>query len=239
MKTENKLSKRTVVSLIICLVMIPLTIAASVKMGGRKYYLSSMLIIIYTMIPFFIRFEHRKPKAREMVVIAVMCAIAVASRAAFIMVPNFKPMTAIIMITGIAFGAEAGFLSGAISAFVSNFIFGQGPWTPWQMFAYGVAGMLAGLLCSKGIIPKKKVQLAIFGFLAVMLIVGPLLDTCALFTMSNTIDPAFTKSVYLAGIPVNAVHAVATLLTMLIFSEPMLDKLDRIKIKYGMMEDEI
>jgi energy-coupling factor transport system substrate-specific component len=68
-----------------------------------------------------------------------MCGIAITSRAIFIWLPHFKPMTAIIIITGIAFGTESGFLAGTISEFVSNFIFGQGPWTQWQMFALGIA----------------------------------------------------------------------------------------------------
>lgn len=236
---KNKLSKRTLLSIFIILILVPATILVAWKLGDRKYYLASVLIIIYTMIPFFMVFERRKPKARELVVIAVMCAIAVASRTAFIMLPHFKPMTAIIIITGIAFGAEAGFLTGAVSGFVSNFIFGQGPWTPWQMFAYGIAGFLAGLLYQKGVLKKDKIPLCIFGALCIMLIVGPLLDTCAIFTMSSNIEGIGIKAVYLSGLPVNAVHAVATALTLFLVSKPMFEKLDRIKLKYGMMEDEV
>ena len=83
-------------------------------------------------------FEDRKPQAREVLLIAVMAAIAVVGRMAFFMLPQFKPVTAIVIITGISLGAEAGFLTGAVAGFVSNFFFGQGPWTPWQMFAFGI-----------------------------------------------------------------------------------------------------
>lgn len=138
------------------LIAAPATLLAAWRFGNRKYYLSSLLLIVYAMLPFFIRFEHRKPQARELVTIAVMSAVAVASRAAFIMVPFFKPITGIIMITGMALGPEAGFLTGAVSGFVSNFIFGQGPWTPWQMFAFGVAGFLAGVLAKKGWLSAEK-----------------------------------------------------------------------------------
>lgn len=144
---------------------------------GRVYYLASVLIILYTMVPFFLVFEHRKPQARELVVLAVLCAIAVASRAAFKMIDHFKPMTAIIMISGMAFGPEAGFLVGAVSGFSSNFLFGHGPWTPWQMFAFGTAGFLAGALYRLGWLSKKRLPLSLFGFFAVLLLVGPLLDT--------------------------------------------------------------
>jgi energy-coupling factor transport system substrate-specific component len=234
---KKRLSRRTVVSLFIILILAPLTIIICWKLGDRKYYIASVLIIFYTMVPFFTMFENRRPQARELTVIAVLCVIAVVSRAAFIMLPHFKPMTAIIIIAGVTFGAEAGFLTGAVSGFASNFIFGQGPWTPWQMFAYGMAGLIAGLLYNKGLLSKKPVRLSIFGALVVMLVVGPLLDTCALFTMSAMINTTVASGVYLAGLPVNAVHASATVLTLLFLSKPMFEKLDRIKCKYGLLED--
>lgn len=235
-REENKgITRRTIVAIFLILIVVPATIYLGWRLGDRKYYITSLLIILYTVIPFFLVFEKRKPQPRELVVIAVMCAIAVVSRTAFIWLPHFKPMTAIIIITGIAFGAESGFLTGAVSGFVSNFIFGQGPWTPWQMFAYGIAGFLAGLLSRKGLLKKKRLSLCIFGGSVVMLVVGPLLDTCALFTMTSVITKESAVSVYLSGLPVNAVHATATVLTLLM-SEPMFEKLDRIKMKYGMME---
>ena len=172
-----------------------------------------------------------------------MSAVAVASRAAFIMVPFFKPLTGIVMITGMALGPEAGFLTGAVSGFVSNFIFGQGPWTPWQMFAFGVAGFLAGVLAKKGwLTAEKRLPAGLFGGICVLLLIGPILDTCSLFTMSTEITAASAAGIYLAGLPVNAVHAFATFLTVFFLGKPIEEKLDRIKVKYGMMggdEDEI
>src|SRR5690606_9923266 len=118
-----------------------LTIAAGIYLlNDRKYYVISLLIITYSMLPFAMVFEKRKPQARELIVIAVLCAIAVAGRAAFFMVPQFKPVVAIVIIAGITLGAESGFLVGVMTGFVSNFFFGQGPWTPWQMFCFGVIG---------------------------------------------------------------------------------------------------
>ncbi|MEA4853699.1 MAG: ECF transporter S component [Christensenella sp.] len=236
MSPKRRFLGRTVLSFFIIMVAIPLTIWFGWKYGDRSYYITSLLIIAYLMIPFFLVFEKRKPQAREIVVLAVMCAIAVASRTAFIWLPHFKPMTAIIMITGIAFGAEAGFLAGAVSGFVSNFLFGQGPWTPWQMFAFGIAGFLAGLLYQKGLLKKDRLPLCVFGGVLVMTVIGPLLDTCALFTMSSVVTVQSAAAIYLSGIPVNAVHAAATVFTLLLFSRPLFEKLDRIQVKYGMME---
>lgn len=236
---ENKKQStwRTAVSALLIFIAVPATIYLGWKFADRQHYIVSLLIILYSMVPFFLMYEKRKPQARELVVIAVMCAIAVVSRAAFIWAPHFKPMTAIVMITGIAFGATAGFLTGAVSGFVSNFIFGQGVWTPWQMFAAGIAGFLAGILMHKGILKKKRLHLCIFGGLTVMLIVGPLLDTSALFTMASGISWESARLIYLSGLPVNTIHATATVLTLFFFSKPMLEKLDRIKLKYGMMGD--
>lgn len=236
-KKKRSISWRMLLSALLILIVIPGTIYLGWHISERQYYVTSLLTIVYTIIPFALMFEKRKPQAKELVVIAVMCAIAVVSRAAFIWLPHFKPMTAIIMITGIALGAEAGFLTGALTGFVSNFIFGQGPWTPWQMFAFGIAGFLAGVCYRLGILKKKRLSLCVFGGLCVMLIVGPLLDTCSLFLGSSVITKASALAVYTAGIPVNLVHALATVVTLALFAGPLLEKLDRIRIKYGMMEE--
>ena len=242
----KKTTWRFWLSLVILLVLVPLTVLVFSRFD-RKYYLAGLAIIVLTMAAFFLHFESRKPQARELVILAVLCALAVASRAAFAAVPHFKPMLAIVMLTGIAFGPEAGFLCGAISGFASNFIFGQGPWTPWQMFAYGIGGMLAGLFAMWGILKKAPrawrdkgwmdiLGLAVFGFLCILLVVGPLLDTSTFFTVATSYDAASAWAVYMAGVPVNCVHGTAVALTMLLFGKPLLDRLQRIKVKYGMME---
>ena len=134
------------------IIVIPVLLMAAGRLGDRYYYLISVIVLVIAMVPFFLRFEHRKPSSREMVTLAVMTALAVAARAAFVMIPHVRPMVGIIMITGICLGAEAGFLSGSLAALVSNFIIGQGPWTPWQMFAFGLAGLIMGLLAEKHIL---------------------------------------------------------------------------------------
>ena len=236
-----KQSRRTWLTLIILLVLVPAAVYFCAK-ADRKYYLSSLVIIILTLAAFYLRFEHRRPQAREVVVLAVMSALAVASRAVFAAIPHFKPMMGIVMLTGIAFGPEAGFLCGSISAFASNFIFGQGPWTPWQMFAYGVGGLFAGFFAQWGVLKKTPAKakdfavLGIFGFLIIVLIVGPLLDTSSLFMMANTVNSTSAAAIYLSGLPVNLVHGGATLLTMVLVGKPLLEKLQRIQVKYGMME---
>lgn len=131
----------------------------------RKYYMISLCVIALSCIPFFISFERRKPQPREILTIAVMAAISVAGRCLFVATPGFKPVTAITAITGFTLGAEAGFLTGALSALVSNMFFGQGPWTPFQMFTWGMIGFVAGLLGKTKWITKKG-PLVLFGIFA-------------------------------------------------------------------------
>ena len=156
------MKKSHIATLLIFLLVIPATLYFGLRLTGRAYYLTSTLVIIEIIIPFLLAFESRRPQARELVVIAVLSALAVAARVA-IPIPNFKAIFAIIMLSGIAFGPEAGFLVGAVSAFASNFFYGQGAYTPWQMFAYGAGGMLAGFLFAKGRLPQKRWVMAAFG----------------------------------------------------------------------------
>ena len=234
------MKKSILFSLLVIFLLIPATLYLGTRLTGRMYYLTSTLVTLETMLPFFLRFEARKPKARELVMIAVMCALATASRL-LILIPNFKPITGIVMIAGMAFGPEAGFLTGAVSAFASNFFFSQGPWTPWQMMSYGTGGFLAGILFYRRTATrergwKRPVLLAVFGFLSIMLVVGPLLDCCTLFTTGTKITWKFALAVFGAGLIHNLYHGISCALTLLLLSRPLLDKLNRLKVKYGVLD---
>ena len=229
------MKRATLFSLLTLLVLIPATLFLGTQLRGKWHYLTSTLVILEAMLPFFLTFEARRPQARELVIIAVMAALAVAGRVA-IPVPNFKAITGIVMIAGMAFGPQAGFMTGAISAFASNFFYAQGPWTPWQMLAYGMGGFLAGILFSRK--PAERLdwlRQTLFAFFAVMLVVGPLLDTCTIFTTGSRISWKFATAVYLAGLPHNVIHGASCAATVLLLGKPMLTKLNRIKTKYGML----
>ena len=236
-KSDRKLTKRTLVATFLILLLIPLTIYIGVFfLGDRKYYFISLLIILETMIPFCMVFESRKPKARELIVISVLCAIAIASRAAFFMLPQFKPIIALVIIAGVCFGGETGFLVGSITGFVSNFLFGQGPWTPWQMFAFGVIGFIAGILFKKGFLRKTKASLCIFGFFATFVIFGGITNPASVIMWQNKITWDMIESSYILGMPFDLIHASGTAFFLWFISEPMIDKLERIKVKYGLIE---
>ena len=230
------MKKSNIAMLIVSLVLIPLTLYFGVKLPGRGYYITGTAIIIELMIPFFMAFEGRKVQARELVVLAVMCALAIVGRVA-IPIPNFKAIYAIIMLAGIAFGPEAGFAVGAVSAMASNFFYQQGAYAPWQMFAYGIVGMLSGFAFARGRLPKKPWIMAVFGFFAVVLLAGPILDGAGLFLGFSELNENTFAAVFLPGLIVNCIQGSCTVLVMLFLGRPLLEKLDRIKLKYGMMED--
>ena len=236
-KDQRKLSKRTIAAAVMILLLIPLTIfVGAMFFGNRKYYFIALLIVIETMLPFALVFEGRKPQARELVIIAVLCAIGVAGRAAFFMLPNFKPVIGIVIIAAIAFGGETGFLVGAVTMMVSNMLFGQGPWTPWQMFSTGIIGFLAGILFRKGLLRRSRASMAIFGALVTVVIYGGIMNPASALMWVNDLSWKTLLTYYVSGFPVDLVHACATALTLWFLGEPMLEKLDRIKVKYGLVE---
>ena len=203
--------------------------------GSRIYYFLSLVIMIYSLIPFFMVFEGRKPQARELVVLATMIALNCAGRAAFFMLPDFKPIYALTIISGIAFGGEAGFLVGSMSMLVSNFLFGQGPWTPWQMFAMGMIGFLSGILYQLGLLPTKRLPLSIFGFLMAFIVYGGIMNPAAMFMSIGEPNWKTLLAYYISGVPVDLVKGVSTFIFLWIGARPMLEKLQRIKIKYGLI----
>ena len=236
-KSKRKILKRTKIATLLILFLIQLTIFIGIYyLGDKKYYFISLLIILETMIPFGFAFENRKPKARELVIISALCAIGVAGRTAFFMLPQFKPVAAIVIISGVAFGGETGFLVGAITAFVSNFFFGQGPWTPWQMFSFGIIGFLAGIMFQKGILRKTKTDMCVFGFLATFVIYGGIMNPASVIMWQSNININMVLSSYVMGMPFDFIHAVSTVFFLFFAAEPMLEKLERIKIKYGLIE---
>lgn len=238
-KHKGKLSKRTIASMFLILILIPVTIWIGITLfDDRKYFVISLAIAVYCMLPFFLIFEGRKPQARELLTIAVLVAIAVAGRAAFFMVPSFKPVVAVTIISAVCFGAESGFLVGALSMLSSNMLFGQGPWTPWQMFAAGIIGFLAGILFQKGWLKARKISLCIYGFLATVFIYGGIMNPASLVMTSYAITKRNLLAIYMSGFPVDLVHASATVIFLWIASKPMIEKLERIKVKYGMIEED-
>lgn len=222
---------------IVLLIIIPITLFVGMKLPGRSYYLLSALVAVEVLTPFFMTFEKRKPQPRELVTVAVMAAFVTIARVA-VPIPSFKPTFAVILLSGIAFGPETGFVVGAMGALGSDFFYGQGPFTPWQMMAYGLMGLLGGLAFREGSpLSRKNLVMGIFCFAATVLIVGPILDTSSVFITISVLSWENILPLYISGFPVNVSQGLCSLITLLLFGEAILEKLERVKIQYGMMED--
>ncbi len=226
--------KNRPLSAFVFFLIIPLTIIFGVLFfGNRKYYFTSLIVILEVMLPFFSAFENKKPKAREITVISVLCALGVAGRIAFFMLPQFKPVVALIIITGLCLGGETGFLVGAVIGFISNFYFGQGPWTPWQMFASGIIGYISGLISGIKIFTKRKIVLSVFGFFATIVLYGTLANLSSVFMWQEFPTLEIILSVFLTGLPMDILHGISTAFFLWFLWEPLSEKLERLKLKYG------
>ncbi|MCR4963803.1 MAG: ECF transporter S component [Firmicutes bacterium] len=209
-----------------------------------------------------------------MIPIAVMAALAVVGRTLFAIVPlpNFKPMTAVIMITAVSFGPEVGFLTGALAGFISNFIFGQGPWTPWQMFCWGGIGFLTGLLHNAGVFRARRrrehfrggiwdklcpegsnrgdlllftrkltdhapLRLCIFGLLCGFLY-GWIMNLYMVMGYVSPITWGTVLPIYISSFFFDLSHGLCTFLVLWALADPWTAKLNRVKVKFGLVAEE-
>lgn len=234
----RKLPKRTAAAIAVTAALVPLTLwAGAVLIPQGQYYITALLILAECMAMFFLAFEGRRSKARELVIVAVLCALAIAGRAAFFMLPQFKPILAVAVISGAAFGGETGFLVGALSMLVSNMMFAQGPWTPWQMFAAGMVGATAGLLCHAGLLRRSKTALCVYGALAALVIYGGIMNPASsLLWSGGELNVTLIMGSFVTGLPMDCVHAAATAMFLWFLAEPLLERLERVRGKLGLGE---
>ena len=229
----NRLPRRTVLLMLLSLLLVPLMIVAGMHLfGERKYLVTSLLVLLACMAPFFLALEGRRPQASELALLAALCALGVAGRAALAMLPQCKPVIALVVVSGVALGGEAGFLVGAVTMLTSNVLFGQGPWTPWQMFAMGLIGLLAGALARMGLLGRSRAGLSLYGFLSAILIFGGIMNPASALIAQRTLTWQAVAAYYLSGLPMDLVQAVSTAVFLWLLGVPMLEKLERVKRNY-------
>lgn len=217
-------------------VMLILLIASIVLFNYKAYLLLSFVLIAMTMIPFFARFEVRKITSREIVILAILAAIAAVSRVPFAPLPSVQPTSFVIIITGLVFGAESGFIVGAVAAIVSNIFLGQGPWTPWQMYAWGMIGMTAGLLRNTWWMKQMWGKL-LFGFVWGYLF-GWFMNFWIIVSAIENFTWEFFVSIYIASIYFDLAHGLSNVFFLFIFSASWIRILHRFKKKYGLLATE-
>ena len=197
-----------------------------------KHYLTiSFIILLFGMSPFFIKFEKEDLKAEEMVIISMLSALAAIGRVPFAAIPSVQPTSFIIIMSAFVFGGEMAFMVGSIAALVSNMLLGQGPWTPWQMFAWGMMGFSAGLLNNTKFMKTtfgKVIFGAIWGFLF-----GWIMNLWGVLYMNSS---TLTWKVYLASciasFKFDLNHAISNVVFISLFCNRWMKILNRIKIKY-------
>lgn len=222
--------KKKILRFAILLFAVPaVIIIGTLAAGSRAYVWLSICVAVLSCVPLFIAFEKKSGTGR-MLILAVMVALSVLGRFAFSALPHFKPVTAIVVIAGIYLGAESGFLCGALSAVLSNIIFGQGPWTPFQMFSWGLIGFLAAT--ASPLLKKSKLALAIYGVFSGILF-SLLMDGFSALWAEGKFSLSRYGAFVVAALPVTAVYAVSNVIFLLALSALMGEKLERITKKYG------
>ena len=212
-------------------VLIPAVVALGIYVFDEKSYgFISLVVVILAMALFCAGFEKRTVGTRRIIVIAVMTALSILGRFVFAPIPGFKPITAMIVITAIWLGGESGFLVGVLTVVISNFYFGHGPWTPFQMFSFGMIGLLAGFLAKP--LKKSRVALALYGVFA-GIVFSCIMDVWSVLWYENGFDPRLYWGALLTAVPYMVSYAVSNVIFLLLLGRPFGEKLERIKIKYG------
>ncbi|MEE0733217.1 MAG: ECF transporter S component [Acutalibacteraceae bacterium] len=229
---RTRMKKR--MGLCLCLVFIPLTVlAGALLLEQNRYDIVMLLVAVLSIVPFFLRFEHKRQNVRELVLVAVMTALSVAGRFLFAPVPGFKPVTAIVIITGLYLGWEAGYLCGSLTALVSNLYFGQGPWTPFQMAIWGLIGLFAALLAKQ--LCASRILLCIYGVFSGVAY-SAFMDVWSTLWYDGYLNIARYLALLITALPFMAVYAVSNVVFLLMLTGPIGRKLTRIKTKYGLLQ---
>lgn len=220
-------SVRKALKILLPFVIIPTAaVMGTLVFDEKKHLFVSLFIAILTIILFVIGFEKKEIGTRRTVIVSVMTALSVAGR----FIPFFKPVTALTVITAIYLGGEAGFAVGAFSALISNFYFSQGPWTPFQMLAWGLIGLAAGALAKP--LKKSKIFLLIFGVISGVAF-SLIMDVWTVLWYNDGFDTALYLSAIVTALPHTILYSISNFLFLFYLSKPFGDKLQRIKIKYG------
>ena len=208
-------------------VAIPLCVLLGATVFSDKgYAYVTLLVTILSLLLFIAGFEKKRTGTRRLILVAVMVALSVAGR----FLPLFKPITALTVLTAMYLGSEAGFLTGALSAVISNFYFGQGPWTPFQMMSWGLIGFTAGLLAQP--LKRHKWFLLCYGVIAGVAY-SFIMDIWTVLWYNGIFQWTLYTGALLSAIPYTCVYALSNVLFLLLFAKSFEQKLERIQVKYG------
>lgn len=217
---------------------VPVAMAAAMLAGIAQAALLMLAVVVLVLCLFFAGYEAGRPALRQIVPTLVLAALAAAGRILFAPVPDFKPVSAIAIIAGAALGRRNGFMVGALAALTSNFFFGQGMWTPWQMYAWGMVGYLGGVLASAGAFARRDgsprmLALMAWGF-ASGLIYGLVVNAYDVIGFVQPFTWAGAVARVAAAVPFDITHGVATCVFLAALYEPWTRRLGRVVRKFGL-----
>ncbi|HEU4707112.1 MAG TPA: prenyltransferase/squalene oxidase repeat-containing protein [Solirubrobacterales bacterium] len=195
-----------------------------------SWHLAAFLILAGVLIAGFAWYERSRPPSQVVALVAALAALAIAGRIAFAAFPNVKPTTDIVVFAGYALGGAPGFAVGALTALVSNFWFGQGPWTPWQMAGWGLCGVLGAAL-ALGLRDASRLALAsTCGFAAIFY--GALLNFSLMATYGG--DLSWRRFWLLEGraIPFEVAHFAGNVVLALVAGPAMVRMLTRFRERF-------
>lgn len=184
---------------------------------NMNWALFSGIMIGLIILVFFWRFEKSGMNSKEITLIATMASLAAISRIPFAAIMSLQPSTFIVMITGYVFGPHMGFMVGALTALVSNFFLGQGPWTPWQMFCWGMCGVAAALLADK----CKGLNLVLFTILGGLCgyFFGWIMNIWHWVAFVYPLTLKTFIATYAASVPFDTLHALGNIIFSIIFGK--------------------
>jgi Prenyltransferase and squalene oxidase repeat len=195
-----------------------------------SWQLASFLIVGAVLLGGFAWYERSRPPSQVVALVAALAALAIAGRIAFAAFPNVKPTTDIVVFAGYALGPAPGFAVGALAGLVSNFWFGQGPWTPWQMAGWGLCGVLGAALALGTRNASRLTLAAVCGFAGIAY--GVLLNFSLMATYGG--DLSFRHFLVLEGraIPFDAAHAIGNVAFALLAGPAMVRMLVRFRERF-------
>lgn len=209
------------------LLLISLLVLTFIYGSNESFSTIITLFVLGILILSYFYFEKSKMGTKEIALIATLSAFSAAMRVVFAPLPNIKPTTFLVAISGLVFGPYEGFLVGSTSAFLSNIFLGHGPWTPWQMLSWGIVGIISGFL------GRRSENMSTEKFSIICFLYGFLFDWIMnLWHVIGYIRPITIKSIllaYLTGLTFDVMHAGGNFVFAMIFYKNFYKVLKRFK----------
>lgn len=218
---------RDIIRFVVPVVVIPLIVLLGALVFDRKrHILVSLAVAVFALLLFAAGFERKSTGTRCLVVVSVMTALCFAGR----FIPFLKPIAALTIITALYLGGEAGFLVGAMTAILSNFYFGQGPWTAFQMLAWGTIGLSAGILAVP--LKKSRVLLLCYGALSGVAY-SFIMDIWTVLWYAEGFSFKLYLGALATAVPYTLSYIASNVIFLYVLAKPFGKKLERMNKKYG------